>query len=89
MRTSPPGLIVPGVEEAAAPVVQMTVDVDALSEPIRGRRRVEGGHSRPFCGWVELAAALEQARTSMPIQWQPAGGATGLATSAPSRARRR
>ncbi|MGH2956523.1 MAG: hypothetical protein ACRDL6_05965 [Solirubrobacterales bacterium] len=42
-------------------LIQVTVELEAASEPIRGAVRTEAG-SRPFAGWMELTAAIEDAR---------------------------
>jgi|GEM_PF-6631425 len=36
----------------------VTLEIDAPSEPITGRV-VNAGRARTFCGWLELAAALQ------------------------------
>jgi hypothetical protein len=38
----------------------LTLTLD-LIDPIRGTVSAEDGSTRPFIGWLELAAALEQA----------------------------
>jgi hypothetical protein len=37
---------------------RLTLELDSASEPITGRMREGNGHSRPFAGWLGLAAAL-------------------------------
>lgn len=41
--------------------VTVTLEIEADSDPIAGRVRVEGERPREFTGWVELAAAIEGA----------------------------
>jgi hypothetical protein len=43
-----------------APTRTMTLEVDPGSDPIRGRISDERG-TRSFSGWLELAAALQDA----------------------------
>jgi hypothetical protein len=38
----------------------VTLEIDVQSEPITGRI-VNAGRTRQFCGWLELAAALQAA----------------------------
>ena len=42
--------------------LQLAIDVD--SEPIRGLVSNGARASQPFSGWIELAAAIEAARSS-------------------------
>jgi hypothetical protein len=37
---------------------RVTVEFESGSEPMSGRMMDEGGRSRPFTGWLGLAAAL-------------------------------
>ena len=43
--------------------IQVVVELETASEPIRGAVRTMAAH-RPFEGWMELTAALEDARTA-------------------------
>jgi hypothetical protein len=38
---------------------RFTLELDCDADPIAGRLLDEGGESRPFAGWLDLAAALE------------------------------
>lgn len=38
----------------------VTVEIDTRSDPITGRV-INAGRSNPFCGWLELAAAIQTA----------------------------
>jgi len=38
--------------------LQLTLELDSRTEPITGRMRARGGETRPFTGWLGLAAAL-------------------------------
>lgn len=40
----------------------LELSIDVGSEPIRGIVVVEAGAPRPFCGWMELTAAIEAVR---------------------------
>jgi hypothetical protein len=47
---------------------RITLELDSDAEPITGRIGEEGGDSRPFTGWLGLAAALS---------WTLGGGEDG------------
>jgi hypothetical protein len=38
---------------------RFTLELDCDADPIAGRLLEEGGESRSFAGWLDLAAALE------------------------------
>jgi hypothetical protein len=38
---------------------RFTLELDCNADPIAGRLLDEGGESRSFAGWLDLAAALE------------------------------
>jgi hypothetical protein len=38
--------------------LQLTLELDSRTEPITGRMRAQRGPTRPFTGWLGLAAAL-------------------------------
>jgi len=46
------------------PHTRLILELDSHREPISGRMREEGGESRPFSGWLGLAAALRRALAS-------------------------
>jgi hypothetical protein len=43
--------------------VHVELDLDPGADPIEGRMSVAGGPPEPFTGWMELASALERARS--------------------------
>ena len=43
---------------------RVVLELDAGTGPISGALRGGGGEWRPFHGWLELAAALEEARAA-------------------------
>ena len=45
---------------------QLRLAIDVDSEPISGRVSYGTGVSRPFRGWIELTAAIEDARAADP-----------------------
>ena len=44
------------------PAARLELSIDVGSDPIRGSVVVEAGAPQPFCGWMELTAAIEAAR---------------------------
>ena len=51
---------------APASRIRVVVTIARDSEPIHGTVTDEANDTRPFCGWLELATFLEQARTRPP-----------------------
>ena len=47
--------------------VHISIELDGEGEPIAGRIRSAGADWRPFYGWINLAAALEDARHPDPL----------------------
>jgi hypothetical protein len=47
------------------------LSIDMGSEPICGSVATGGHAPQPFCGWVELAAAIEAARVAQPLEPSP------------------
>jgi hypothetical protein len=45
-------------------VRRFTLELDCDADPITGRLLNEGGESRAFAGWLDLAAALEHLSNS-------------------------
>jgi hypothetical protein len=41
---------------------RLELSIDVGSDPIQGSVVVEAGAPQPFCGWMELTAAIESAR---------------------------
>jgi hypothetical protein len=44
------------------PAARLELSIDVGSDPIRGSLIVDAGARQPFCGWMELTAAIEAAR---------------------------
>ena len=44
------------------PAARLELSIDVGSDPIRGSVVVEAGAPQPFCGWMELTAAIEAVR---------------------------
>ena len=45
--------------------LRVVLDLDPLSEPIRGRVAAEGdGNPQAFSGWIELSSLIEQMRAA-------------------------
>lgn len=54
--------------------IDLRCRIDRMAEPIEGRLSDELGRSRPFRGWIELAAALTSfAEGAEPEQPNPEG----------------
>jgi hypothetical protein len=60
---------------------RVTVEFESDSEPMSGRMLDEGGRSRPFTGWLGLAAAFESV-----LRKEPASRADQPAPSTPTEA---
>jgi hypothetical protein len=56
MRKSRARVTLSGVRGA---LKRFTLELDCDADPIAGRLLDEGGESRSFAGWLDLAAALE------------------------------
>jgi hypothetical protein len=53
------------------PSLRVVLDLDPLSEPIRGRVVAERGRvadARAFSGWIELSSLIEQMRAEVDIE---------------------
>jgi hypothetical protein len=61
LRSPPASPSIGRVMATGHELIQVTVELEAASEPIRGAVRTDAG-SRPFDGWMELTAAIEDAR---------------------------
>jgi hypothetical protein len=53
--------------------LQLTVVLDPSAEPIAGTVEPVGGPPRPFVGWVDLAAALDELLEGRKAVGQAAG----------------
>ena len=47
-------------------ITHVGLSINVGSDPIEGAVVAGGQEPRPFCGWVELAAAIENVRTQAP-----------------------
>jgi hypothetical protein len=47
-------------------IAHVRLSVDVGSDPISGSLQVDQQPSQPFCGWVELAAAIEALHVAQP-----------------------
>jgi hypothetical protein len=47
-------------------ITHVGLSINVGSDPIEGSVAACGQEPRPFCGWVELAAAIEGVRTQSP-----------------------
>ena len=63
LRGALAGLTIGRVMTAKGAPIRVIVELEAASEPIRGSVRTETGE-RDFNGWIELTAALEDARAA-------------------------
>jgi hypothetical protein len=50
--------------------VQLEMELDPGSDPIRGTLADSEGKPHPFSGWIELAALIERARLTTPYDDQ-------------------
>jgi hypothetical protein len=57
--------------------VELTMELEVGSDPIRGTTRVAGGERREFWGWLELAEIVQHVADG------GRGAATGQATPRP------
>jgi len=58
--------------------ISLTIELQPEGERIAGSMRIEDGAEQGFRGWLELAAALEEARGGEPPPApQPGGGGEG------------
>lgn len=45
---------------SAPEYARLTIDFDLQADPIAGMVRDDGGHGRPFAGWMALTRAIER-----------------------------
>jgi hypothetical protein len=43
-------------------IAHLRLSIDVASDPISGSLHTDNQQAEPFCGWVELAAAIEALR---------------------------
>ncbi|MGA2471816.1 MAG: hypothetical protein ABSG64_14140 [Solirubrobacteraceae bacterium] len=48
------------------PTAHVSLSIDLGSDPIHGSLHVGQEPPKPFCGWLELAAAIEALRAASP-----------------------
>jgi hypothetical protein len=50
------------------PVAHLELAIDVDSDPISGLVSNGTGRARPFSGWIDLVAAIEEARLAQPSE---------------------
>jgi hypothetical protein len=63
LRGTPPSSSIARVTATKRDRIEVRVELEAGGEPIRGAVRADG-RIRPFHGWMQLTAALEDARAA-------------------------
>jgi hypothetical protein len=59
---------------SAGPSATLRIELECGSDPIRGTIGATDGPMVPFCGWMELSAALEAARADCHHEPEAAAG---------------
>ena len=49
-------------------IAHVSLSIDIGSDPIRGSLNIDQQQPEPFCGWLELASAIEALRAAPPYE---------------------
>ena len=63
--------------------LKVRMELGPAEEPIRGEVEAPSGERTAFSGWIGLVAAIEAARTPLPLVGQPTAGGEGKPETAP------